>query len=240
MLNAVAKRFRTAQGKKPGNELCQMVRDGREETAMLLLMGGRSTRMGTSKAELLYEGQPFWQRIAGQLASCGPLYLSVARGQRVKESREAPWAFSVRGLIEDQLEGIGPMGGLYTAMCQTEAPSFFVCACDMPLMSGAFVEHLLGIWRGLSEPLPGEEPWDGVMVRSAAGRIYATAGIYSRRLRRELERRIRAGDYRMMDVLRSSHIYYVEEESLGELAQALTNVNTMEEYGRLTLGTVQK
>ena len=49
------------------------------DIAMLLLMGGKSSRMGTSKAVLTYEGIPFWRRIATEMEECGPLYLSVAR-----------------------------------------------------------------------------------------------------------------------------------------------------------------
>lgn len=215
-------------------------------TAMLLLMGGKSSRMGTSKAWLLYQGIPFWKKIAAELEACGPLYLSVARNRKkegeclmteqgclmMTQNREPAerTGGTEKRMVTDEVDGIGPMGGIYSAMRQIEEPSFFVCACDMPLMSRHYVEALLKVWRRISV----EEEWDGLMVRSGDGRIYTTAGIYHKRMLPRLEKQICQENYRMMGLLRGSRICYLEEESLGNLAEALTNVNTMEDYRRLS------
>ena len=42
----------------------------KQPAAMLLLMGGKSSRMGQDKAQLLLNGQPFWKRIAQELSAC--------------------------------------------------------------------------------------------------------------------------------------------------------------------------
>lgn len=205
---------------------------------MLLLMGGKSTRMGTSKAKLLYNGVPFWKKISEEMSSCGPLYLSVARTPVVSEMASETERFGsvpmsaaedeLAGyrLVQDEIDGIGPMGGIYSAMRQIREESFFVCACDMPLMSRQYIETLLEIWRGL----PAEEEWDGLMVRDKEGRIYTVAGIYHKRMLSDLEARIHEGNYRMMALLRNRRIYYVEEERIASFSEALTNVNTMEDY----------
>ena len=206
----------------------QKSRGGEEErVGMLLLMGGKSTRMGTAKAQLLYEGEPFWKRIAGQMAACGPLYLSVAKNSEytAKENLFVP----CRGVIPDEIEAVGPMGGIYSAMRGLEEDAFFVCACDMPLMSRGYIEALLAFWRERSE----KEVWDGLMVRNRQGRIYTTAGIYHRRMLPVLEEKIRQGNYRMMAFLRECRVGYLEEESLGEQSRALTNINTVEDYEKL-------
>ena len=49
----------------------------KKPAAMLLLMGGKSSRMGQDKAQLLLGGQPFWKKIAQELSACGRVYLSV-------------------------------------------------------------------------------------------------------------------------------------------------------------------
>ncbi|MCI8401689.1 MAG: molybdenum cofactor guanylyltransferase [Lachnospiraceae bacterium] len=193
------------------------MRDG-AETAMVLLMGGKSSRMGTSKAYLTWEGEPFWQRIAREMAGCGPLYLSVAA-----DFADPELSSSYR-LIRDEVEAAGPMGGLLSVMGSLSEDAFFICACDMPLMSRGYIRRLLRLWQERQ----GE--WDGLMVKSAGGRIYTTAGIYHRRLLPAVRERIAVGNYRMMALLRDSRIWYLPEEELGEDQKALTNLNTMEEY----------
>jgi molybdopterin-guanine dinucleotide biosynthesis protein A len=121
------------------------------------------------------------------------------------------------------------MGGIYSAMRGLEEDAFFVCACDMPLMSRGYIEALLAFWRERSE----KEVWDGLMVRNRQGRIYTTAGIYHRRMLPVLEEKIRQGNYRMMAFLRECRVGYLEEESLGEQSRALTNINTVEDYEKL-------
>lgn len=207
------------------------------DMAMLLLMGGKSSRMGTSKAVLTYEGIPFWKRIATEMEACGPLYLSVARVPREGEIHEevSPWGACVwdqlkaHRLVEDVVEAVGPMGGILSAMEQITEDAFFVCACDMPFMNRDYIRLLSDTWRQIST----EEQWDALMVRNADGRIYTTTGIYSKRLAEQFHQRIADGNYRMMALLRENRVYYLEEESLGEARRALENVNTMEEYKRL-------
>lgn len=207
------------------------------DIAMLLLMGGKSSRMGTSKAVLTYEGVPFWKRIATEMKDCGPLYLSVARIPREGEVHEevSPWDGSVwrqlkeYRLIEDVVEAVGPMGGILSAMEQIKEDVFFVCACDMPFMSREYIQILSDTWRKINA----EGEWDALMVRNADGRIYTTTGIYHKRLKPQFQQRITEGNYRMMALLRENRVYYLEEESLGEARKALENVNTMEDYKRL-------
>lgn len=208
-----------------------------QNVAMLLLMGGKSSRMGTSKAVLTYEGIPFWKRIATEMESCGPLYLSVARIPRLGEIPEevSPWDASVwqqlqeHRLVEDVVEAVGPMGGILSAMEQITEDAFFVCACDMPFMNRDYIRLLSDTWRQITA----EGEWDALMVRNGDGRIYTTTGIYSKRLADQFRQRIADGNYRMMALLRENRVYYLEEENLGEARKALENVNTMEEYKRL-------
>ena len=207
------------------------------DIAMLLLMGGKSSRMGTSKAVLTYEGVPFWRKIGTEMAACGPLYLSVARIPRSDEdpSEVSPWGAEVwtqlqeHRLIEDVVEAVGPMGGILSAMEQITEDSFFVCACDMPFMSRRYIQTLLAVWRQINE----SEEWDALMVLGADGRIYTTTGIYHKRLLPQFRQRIADGNYRMMALLRENRVYYLDEESLGEARKALENVNTMEDYKKL-------
>ncbi len=209
----------------------------KNDIAMLLLMGGKSSRMGTSKAVLTYEGIPFWKRIATEMEVCGPLYLSVAHIPSEDEVPEevSPWDAAVwqqlsqHRLVEDVVKAVGPMGGILSAMEQIREDAFFVCACDMPFMDRGYIRILQDTWHQINA----EGQWDALMVRNADGRIYTTTGIYHKRLAEQFRQRIADGNYRMMALLRENRVYYLDEEILGDARRALENVNTMEDYKKL-------
>jgi len=45
-------------------------------------------------------------------------------------------------VVPDGLRGMGPLGGLLTAMNQVNTPYTFCCPCDAPLLSRTLVERL--------------------------------------------------------------------------------------------------
>ncbi|MCC8142397.1 MAG: molybdenum cofactor guanylyltransferase [Lachnospiraceae bacterium] len=193
-----------------------------DRIAMVLLTGGNSTRMGTSKAELVLDGQTFAERIAEELAACGPLYLSVSA-----DTPHVP-LHEIYPCIRDEADHVGPMGGISAVFHQIDADACFFCACDMPFMARAYVSHLCGIWDSVSP-----ESYDALLVKGAGGRIYPTAGIYHRRILKDLDLKIQEENYRLRDLLASHRVFYVEENSLGELKKSLINVNTIKDYESL-------
>ncbi|MCC8152347.1 MAG: molybdenum cofactor guanylyltransferase [Lachnospiraceae bacterium] len=239
--------------------------------AILLLAGGYSRRMGQNKANLTMEGQTFAEKIAAELSSCGPVYLSVSAD--ISPDFKANTEKYPR--IVDEIPHIGPLGGISAAMHQTDAEAYFVCACDMPRMNAAFVRHLIQIWEqnntdssphsgsvlssGRSSDIP-HQPGslnhlrpefacqfvsdvsrqrkstfpDALLVRNRSGRIYTTAGIYHRNILPLIEKQILEKNYRLRDLLTESNVFYLEENSLGELKSCLININTMEEYQKLS------
>ncbi len=223
--------------------------------AILLLAGGYSRRMGQNKANLTMEGQTFAEKIAAELSSCGPVYLSVSAD--IAPDFKANTEQYPR--IVDEIPHIGPLGCISAAMHQTDADAYFVCACDMPRMNAAFVRHLIRIWEQInkcSHPQSGSvfssqtnpdfssqpysekrlssDSWDALLIRGQIGRIYTTAGIYHRNILPLIEKQIQEKNYRLRDLLTESNVFFLKENSLGELKSCLTNINTMEEYQKLS------
>lgn len=196
----------------------------KEPIAMLLLTGGRSSRMGTDKAMLCYEGEAFWKRIARELKKMGKLYVSVSAEQKGN--------FGEGFRIVDEIPQIGPMGGIVSAFHQTKEEAFFVCACDMPFIDSIFVRELLKKWRELEDS---GERMDGLFVRNEKGRIYTTAGIYHRRLLPFLEQQVIAGRYGLSAGICRGNICFLEETSRKDRKNLFLNVNTMEDYKNLCI-----
>jgi len=121
--------------------------------AGVVLAGGRSTRMGAAKADLEWHGTTLLYRIAAVLARTvdGPLVVVRAPGQ---ELPELPACVEV---VEDPVEGLGPMQGIAAGLAALadRAPAAFVCSTDLPFLHPAFVRRVLrGFEPGVDMVLP--------------------------------------------------------------------------------------
>jgi molybdenum cofactor guanylyltransferase len=105
--------------------------------AAVLLAGGASTRMGSPKALLEFEGRPLWRRQVELLQSLNPseLMISAARDWEVPTG---PWT-----VVRDRVTGLGPLGGMDAAMEATSQGLLLVLAVDMPSMSAGFLGGLV-------------------------------------------------------------------------------------------------
>ena len=91
-----------------------------------VLAGGQSRRMGRDKALLQLGDQTLIERV---LAAAHPLgYPRLIIGD--------PAAYAHLGLPvhPDRHPGLGPLGGLYTALSTTDAPVLLL-ACDLPFLT---------------------------------------------------------------------------------------------------------
>ena len=195
----------------------------KKPAAMLLLMGGKSSRMGQDKAQLLLGGQPFWKRIAQELSACGRVYLSVNQTRDGKALEGYP-------MIRDVVPDCGVMGGLYSAFQAIEEDLLFACACDMPFVNRQFVQWMLNRWE--EEGRKGRQ-WDGIVVCGDDGKTHATAALYHRRLQGKLEEQVRQRRLRMHTFVREeANILLLPMGEVTSFSRCFQNINTPEDYRR--------
>lgn len=101
----------------------------------LLLIGGKSRRMGTDKASLIFEGQTLLEKTTATVSShITEIFLSVAHD----ETREF-----AHPVIPDLTPDPGPLGGLQAAFAHDTHTAWLVLACDLPLFDQSTLHHLL-------------------------------------------------------------------------------------------------
>jgi molybdopterin-guanine dinucleotide biosynthesis protein A len=109
--------------------------------AGVVLVGGRSLRMGTPKAALEWHGSTLLRRTLGVLARSvdGPLVVVRAPDQPLPE---IPPQVDV---VEDPEEGLGPLQGIAAGLAAlgARAQAAFVCSTDLPFLHPAFVRRVL-------------------------------------------------------------------------------------------------
>ena len=110
------------------------------EAAGIVLCGGKSTRMGTSKAMLPFGPETMLQRVVRLLSGVvSPIVVVAAADQ---ELPELPRDVMV---TRDEHEGRGPLEGLRAGLkaLPAETDRAYVTSCDVPLLVPGFVTEML-------------------------------------------------------------------------------------------------
>jgi molybdopterin-guanine dinucleotide biosynthesis protein A len=92
-----------------------------------ILAGGKSSRMGTDKGLLLFEGKPMIQYVIEQMQPIFDKLVIVSNNPEYEK-------FGLE-VIPDLIKDIGPAGGIYTALHHSEAKMNFMVSCDMPFVT---------------------------------------------------------------------------------------------------------
>lgn len=121
-------------------------------TAGLVLAGGRSSRMGTSKACLEWHGSTLLRRVTGIVSRGvdGPVVVVRAPGQILP-----PLPEDIE-VLDDPTEGRGPLQGIAVGLSALagRAERAFVCSTDLPLLHPAFVRRVTRDGAGVDVVLP--------------------------------------------------------------------------------------
>ena len=105
-----------------------------DQYSLLLLAGGKSARMGTSKAELLFDGKTFLEHMLVKAHALGieKCYISGYASQR--EDVQTVW---------DVYPNRGPLSGLHASLQAIETPFCLVLPVDAPKLPLDILEGLL-------------------------------------------------------------------------------------------------
>lgn len=134
----------------------------------IVLCGGLSSRMGTSKAWLLFDGEPMLARVVRRLAEAiegGPIVVVRAEGQELP-----PLPFPVT-VVSDPFPQQGPLRGIATGLeaLPEETDLAYVSATDVPFLRPEWARRLLGLANGFDVVWPFVE-----------GRHHPLAAVYRR------------------------------------------------------------
>ncbi|GAB3719018.1 NTP transferase domain-containing protein [Spirosoma lituiforme] len=104
----------------------------------LILTGGRSTRMGQDKSQLIYHGKPQREHLTELLAPyCEAVFWSVNAEQAAEQMPAG------QPIIIDRFDFPGPLNGILSAFAHKASVAWLVVACDMPLLTTQSLDALL-------------------------------------------------------------------------------------------------
>ena len=133
----------------------------RSRISAAILAGGKSRRFGEDKALLKIEGRSVLPDLVARL---GELFDPV----RVIVDQAGKVELGSAQVFQDRVIGLGPLGGLLTALENSPTPLCFVAACDMPFLD-------LKVISFLTAQLQTED----ILVPSIGGREEPLTAFYS-------------------------------------------------------------
>ncbi len=180
----------------------------------IILVGGKSRRMGTDKAFLEIDGVPIFERVLRVMTDC---FTSVHLIGDQKE-RYAGYGLPV---IADLYPG-SALGGLYTGLLSAPTDLIFVAPCDMPFPSPSLIAYLCSL----------ADNFDAVVPRTADG-FEPLFALYRKSCLEAMRRLLEAGNFCVYDFYPDIMARYVDEEEVARATddgRSLINVNTPEEF----------
>lgn len=132
------------------------------ELGALILAGGEGRRMGClPKALLTADGVSFLSRLTDALSGFHERILSTNHPGLTADS----------GLlsIPDRQKGLGPLGGIASALSVCESDGLLVVACDMPMVTAEFAAFLASF---------ANRGWPAWACRDRQGRLHPLCGVY--------------------------------------------------------------
>ena len=129
--------------------------------SLLLLAGGKSSRMGSNKAELIYEGKTFADLLTEKAEKLGICEIFVSGfAYRAAETENAEKGIKTRRHIHvvwDQYTDRGPLGGIHACMKAMKTPFCLVLPVDAPKLPQNILEELIRRHETCRAGLTGEK-----------------------------------------------------------------------------------
>lgn len=214
----------------------------------ILLAGGQSSRMGSDKAWLEFEGKPIIEHVINRVRPlCSELYI-VANDRVAYEPLGLP-------IISDVFPGKGPLGGLYSGLLAAPRHHCLAVACDMPFLNVSLIEYMMSLAPSYDVVIPRAKdpsgrtphtlvPGKGFFEKNPRFRNLPSAkqrdlhpmhAVYSKECLASIKRHMEEGDLRLIAFIQDLNIRIVEQSEVDKYDPAhlsFYNVNTPDDLAK--------
>lgn len=185
-----------------------------------ILSGGQSRRMGRDKCELTLNGQTFVERISDRMASVTRSIKVV--GGLVRTSRLSH--------VADVYPGWGALGGVHAALANCSSKWALVVACDFPFVTMELFARI----NDLSADFEAVAPVQADGVPQPLCTLYRVEPCLA-----QAEQLIKSGERKPIALLQSVRTRWIAFDELEDLEGSdnfFYNINTPEDYARISTG----
>lgn len=187
----------------------------------VILAGGQSSRMGSNKALLPYQGGRFIEAIHRQLRAQFAEVILVTNNPE-------QYPFLPCRKVPDLYPGMGALAGIHAGLSHSMTERIFVVACDMPYLNSRLIRHIAC--------RPAER---AVVVPCSDRGTEPLHARYDRSCLAAVERCLREGKKRIISFYPEVSVEYVGADEVAVFDPdfaTFSNINTPQEYYRLRDG----
>jgi molybdenum cofactor guanylyltransferase len=183
----------------------------------VILVGGKSKRMGRDKAFLEIDGKTLFERVLDLFRE--NFHRVVLAGNRAE--RFAAYNLPI---IADLYPG-SALGGIYTGLQHSETEYIFVSSCDLPFPNREILRYICSLRDG----------YDAVVPCTANG-YEPLFALYSKACLRPIKGLLESGEccaYAYFPQIMVRYLPHDEVSRLDRDGKAFTNINTPEEFAAI-------
>jgi molybdopterin-guanine dinucleotide biosynthesis protein A len=190
------------------------------EASGIVLAGGKNLRLGRNKALEIIGGKTVIERVVASLAWIVKTIIIVTA-----DGNNHLIPLPGTQFIADVYPGKGPLGGIYSGVCESSTDLNIVVACDMPFLNTDLLQHML-------ELAPG---FDAVVPKTRESLFEPLHAIYSRNCLPVIKSHVELEMLSIRAFLAEVKVRYVEEDECRRYDPTLLsffNMNRQADYER--------
>lgn len=162
----------------------------------VILAGGKSLRYGRNKALVKIDGIPLIERVINVMKS-------LFRHLILITNTPDEYSYLKLPMHEDLIKGLGPLGGIFTALMTIRNEAGFFVACDMPYLNRELIHHMVEV----------RYDFDAVVPR-IHGDTEALHALYCKRCLPPIKRLIDSSQYQTLRFFPKVSVRYVDENEI--------------------------
>lgn len=143
------------------------------EVTGVILAGGKSSRMGTDKCLMEFQGEKMISRAMD-------VFRGLFRDIIIVTNRPLDYLDQDARIVTDIFPGKGPIGGIHTGLFFSSNEHAFFAACDMPYFNTDFISYMAGRIGNYDIVVPeteeGIQPLHAIYSRRCLHRIKTLIG----------------------------------------------------------------
>ena len=185
----------------------------KSKPTLIILAGGKSSRMGRDKALLKFKNKTFVEIIYDNLKDiCSEVIIS-SNNPKVK----------IAGVktVEDDIKDIGPMGGLFTCLKLSKTELSIVVSVDTPFVTK----------KTISKIALHSDGYDITFVKQN-NKAHPLIGIYRKNIIELLKSEIDSEKYKVMQMIKKSNHQIITIND--NFKDEFFNINTPEDFGKIS------
>jgi molybdopterin-guanine dinucleotide biosynthesis protein A len=186
-----------------------------ESLTAFILCGGKSSRMQSEKGLVLFKNKPFIEHIIKAIL---PITANI---KLITSNRE--YDYLTYQKIPDIISDKGPLGGIYTALINSETEFNLILSCDIPLISTELLSELVSKHNQEAE----------ITVFASESRMHPLIGIYAKKVLPVIKNAIDNDDLKMMNLIANVPHQIIKIEESENFP--LTNINSADELNDLNI-----